>query len=195
MESQNDGTRVAILLVAVSGFCDAVTFVAGGGIFSAHIIGNCILFAAQLIRNRDVAACIKLAPFPVFLIGVFLGEQLLKNKREKEQLVRKEASFLLAAGLVALVLPAGSALTIVPVLFTVMAMGLQTAFSKSLPRNRAGHTIAGLWRQLALIGGFIGGAALGALAGSTVGLTSVLLPGVCMVLFSVFSTDGKRTAG
>ena len=124
-----------------------------------------------------------------------MGEHLLKNKREKEQLVRKEAWLLLTTGLLALVLPAESTLTIVPVLLTVMAMGLQTAYSRSLPGKKAGQTIAGLWKQLAPIAGFLGGAMLGALTGSTVGLTGILLPGVCMVLFSLSSMDNKKKGG
>ena len=51
---------VTLLLSAVAGYCDTVNFVAGDSIFSAHVTGNFIVFAAQVLFSSEATAWYKL---------------------------------------------------------------------------------------------------------------------------------------
>ena len=63
--------RIALTLNA--GFCDTATFIAMGGIFSAHVTGNFVLFAAALAEGISAEDYLKLWTFPVFLLGVAMA--------------------------------------------------------------------------------------------------------------------------
>ncbi len=65
--------HVPALLAFVAGFCDAATFVQGGHIFSAHVTGNLVTFAADLARGVDGNEWLKLVTFPVFAITVLIA--------------------------------------------------------------------------------------------------------------------------
>jgi uncharacterized membrane protein YoaK (UPF0700 family) len=62
-----------VLLTLVAGFCDAATFVHMHGIFSAHVTGNFILFAAALTQGVHGGDFLKILTFPVFLFAVVAG--------------------------------------------------------------------------------------------------------------------------
>lgn len=64
-------SRIALTLNA--GFCDTATFIAMGGIFSAHVTGNFVLFAAAIAEGVSAEDYLKLWTFPVFLLGVALA--------------------------------------------------------------------------------------------------------------------------
>jgi uncharacterized membrane protein YoaK (UPF0700 family) len=76
MQNSNNIWYVTILLSAVAGFCDTVTFVAAGSTFSAHVTGNFIVFAYQVIKGSDPQAWIKLLSFPVFVATSITGWQI-----------------------------------------------------------------------------------------------------------------------
>ncbi len=67
-------TRTSLTFVA--GFCDTATFVHLGGVFSAHVTGNFVLFSAALAQGIGAEDYIKIATFPFFVLGVMLATLL-----------------------------------------------------------------------------------------------------------------------
>lgn len=74
-------TRTALTFVA--GFCDTVTFIHMGGVLSAHVTGNFVLFAAALANGLEAEDYLKIATFPFFLLGVCLGALLAGSVTKK----------------------------------------------------------------------------------------------------------------
>lgn len=58
------------VLALVAGFCDTATFIHMGGVFSAHVTGNFVLFAAALAQGVQGDDYLKIVTFPVFILGV-----------------------------------------------------------------------------------------------------------------------------
>jgi uncharacterized membrane protein YoaK (UPF0700 family) len=203
---------LTLVLSGVAGFCDTATFVAGDNIFSAHVTGNFIVFAAQVVFGRDELAWIKLITFPVFVTAIITGGWLAEKKASNRYFI------LLVEG-VLLVICGGGAffshyyyqqmdLTYWIVMMVVVAMGLQNAFGKLFAKETHGPTTmmtgnvtqasldlgnvlrkgistessSALKKQLFLIGGFLLGCLLGALFSSKYGLDSVFLPGVAILV-------------
>lgn len=134
-----------LLLSAVAGFCDTATFVAGDNIFSAHVTGNFIVFAAQVIVGDDNTAWIKLITFPVFVTAVMMGGWLAEKSTNKYFVLLVEGVLLLLCGIVALlhsfVLSSTvTATTYCMVMIVVAAMGLQNAFGKLYAKETHGPT-------------------------------------------------------
>jgi len=67
------GKETRLLLTLLAGFCDAATFVHMHGIFSAHVTGNFIVFAAALSQGAAPEDYLKLLTFPVFILAVAAG--------------------------------------------------------------------------------------------------------------------------
>jgi len=134
MENQNNASITTLVLTLVGGYCDTVTFVAADKIFSAHVTGNFIVFAYQLINGGDITAWIKLATFPVFVIAVMIGGWLTSRSHKKNTVLFVEALLLALAGLLAIVLPVAESKTIMYglVMLIVFALGMQNAFGKLL---------------------------------------------------------------
>ena len=59
-----------LLLAFVAGFCDAATFTAADQLFSAHVTGNFIVFAYDLVKGADTQTWTKLVAFPVYIAAV-----------------------------------------------------------------------------------------------------------------------------
>jgi uncharacterized membrane protein YoaK (UPF0700 family) len=136
--------KLTFLLSAVAGYCDTTTFVAGNQTFSAHVTGNFILFAAQVV-GADASAWLKLTTFPVFIFSVIIGGWLTWKAPGRYALLFVESMILIIAGVAALVFPYDT----VPeqqwpvytvVLLVVAAMGLQNAFSKVFNKETTGPT-------------------------------------------------------
>jgi uncharacterized membrane protein YoaK (UPF0700 family) len=64
------GTLSRSLLALVAGFCDTATFIHMGGVFSAHVTGNFVLFAAALAQGIQGDDYLKIVTLPVFVTGV-----------------------------------------------------------------------------------------------------------------------------
>jgi len=64
-------TRISLTFVA--GFCDTATFVHMNEVFSAHVTGNFVLFAAAVAGGLEEADYLKIVTFPVFLLGVVIA--------------------------------------------------------------------------------------------------------------------------
>jgi uncharacterized membrane protein YoaK (UPF0700 family) len=196
-------SRITFLLAWVAGFCDTATFVAGDGIFSAHVTGNFVVFAAQVIdSSANLGSWIKLLTFPVFILAVMTGGLMIDRTNNKNSILLTEALLLLLCGLAAvLVLP-----EVIIIMAATFAMGLQNAFGKLFAKETHGPTtmmtgnvtqisldfgnlirgkqnpgtITGIRKQLIVIGGFLAGCVMGAVLAQWQGLWTLLIPGIAI---------------
>lgn len=220
MEHQKSVSFVTLILTAVAGFCDTATFVAGDGIFSAHVTGNFIVFAAQIVDGKDAGAFLKLVTFPVFIVAVMTGGWLISRGRSALLL---QSLILLLCGVVMIAAPklgdfAAEAVSYTVVMMAVFAMGLQNAFGKMFVKATHGPTtmmtgnvtqasldlrgvlrggsLSGaatesLKRQGITIGGFLAGCIAGALLGRHLGLGCLFIPGLAMLLCYFTTPKGQ----
>jgi len=146
IEQKHSINWVTFLLAWVAGYCDTATFISGDSIFSAHVTGNFIVFAAQVSAgNTSAAAWIKLITFPVFVIAVMIGGWLAEKSLKKYRILLIEGLILLVCGLAASLLPLltiweDKLVTYVIVMATVLGMGLQNAFGKLFAKETHGPT-------------------------------------------------------
>jgi len=217
MENNNKIWSVTLILTAIAGYCDTLTFVAADKIFSAHVTGNFIVFAYQLIQGAESEAWIKLITFPVFVLSVMTGGWIAVRFINKHALLYCEGLLLIAGGLVAYFLgfidtPEITWPMYVVTLIVVFAMGLQNAYSKLFPKETFGPTtmMTGNVTQLSLdlkglltgkgaasargfknglitVGGFLAGCFFGAYVGKLFGLTGIIVPGIAMMICYYYS--------
>ncbi|KOS08219.1 hypothetical protein AM493_05605 [Flavobacterium akiainvivens] len=209
MDQKNINT-ITLVLAIVAGYADTVTFVAAHNIFSAHVTGNFIVFAYQIVTGASIDAWIKLITFPVFIAAVMCGGWLSK-KTGQSNLLLIEAVLLTIAGVVAFALHLqnqDSLVMYIIVLIIVFAMGLQNAFGKVYAKATHGPTTmmtgnvtqasldlravlvgdnkaeaaSSLKRQSVTILGFLAGCFAGGFLGREFGLAAVLAAGVCMIV-------------
>lgn len=206
------------MLSAVAGYCDTVTFVSAGSIFSAHVTGNFIVFAYQIIKGSDPEAWIKLLTFPVFIISVIIGGLIAARSVNRYKILLAEGIVLLLSGIISELFVHNPGLTwetYVVVMMVVFAMGLQNAFGKLYAKETYGPTtmmtgnvtqasldlgnsigsafkdlisVQSLKKQSLTIGGFLLGCLAGALLAKSFGLTVIILPGAGMII-CYFSTE------
>ncbi|MHC0442602.1 YoaK family protein [Flavobacterium sp. 3-210] len=135
---------VTLLLTMIAGYCDTVTFVAADSIFSAHVTGNFIVFAYQIIKGSDINAWIKLLTFPVFIIAVITGGRIALRATNRYTILFWEGVILILSGIAFSVfsyLNNTSEWVIYSVaMTTVFAMGLQNAFGKLYAKETHGPT-------------------------------------------------------
>ncbi|WP_286752980.1 MULTISPECIES: YoaK family protein [Sphingobacterium] len=218
MENLKNTHITTLVLTLVGGYCDTVTFVAADKIFSAHVTGNFIVFAYQLINGGDIMAWIKLATFPVFVASVMVGGWLSSRSHKKNTVLFVEALLLVIAGLLAYILPVAESKTVMYglVLLIVFALGMQNAFGKLFVKATHGPTtmmtgnvtqasldlcvlIANKFKnpetninfgkQLITLFGFFIGCLAGAYFGKQLGLTSIIFAGVAMLICYALSKD------
>jgi len=209
IQSNNIG-KVTFMLAAVAGYCDTATFVAGDNIFSAHVTGNFITFAYQMVTGAPINAWIKLLTFPVFIIAVMAGGRLSVKAENKNKILLIEALILIIAGALSLAwhLEKDKVTMYITVMLVVFALGLQNAYGKLFSKETHGPTtmmtgnvtqasldfgallagkfsaadaLASFKKQMTTIMGFLIGCVLGALVAREYGLASILLPGASMV--------------
>jgi len=212
MENQKSIWFVTFILAAVAGYCDIVTFISAGSIFSAHVTGNFITFAYQIVKGSDAQAWIKLLTFPVFVISVIIGGRIGAQSVNRYKLLLIEGGLLLLGGVISeacIRIPGLIWETYVVVMLVVFAMGLQNAFGKLYAKETYGPTtmmtgnvtqasldlgsvisssfkdlasVEGLKHQCTTIGGFLAGCLAGALMAKSFGLTVIILPGAVMII-------------
>ncbi len=144
MTPQNRIRNISLLLTFVAGYCDTVTFVAANEVFSAHVTGNFIVLAYDLVNQTAAASWTKLLTFPVFVAAVMAGGGLARNGSREYLLPLVEGGLLLLSGALAFVLLGGSpaspaGLHLVTMLI-VFAMGIQNAFSRIFSKETFGPT-------------------------------------------------------
>lgn len=221
MENQNKIWTVTLLLSVVAGYCDTVTFVSAGSIFSAHVTGNFIVFAYQLIKGSELQAWIKLLTFPVFIISVIAGGRIALKASNPYKILMTEGVLLLLSGVISIVflrVPGLNWLSYIVVMLAVFAMGLQNAFGKLYAKETFGPTTMmtgnvtqasldlgksitlaftdavskeSLKKQGVIIGGFLLGCVAGALAGKLFGLSVLLLPGIGLIVCYLSNGNNK----
>jgi len=144
-EKQNKVWFVTLVLTLIGGYCDSITFVAADKIFSAHVTGNFIVFAYQIIKGGGADAWIKLLTFPVFMLAVMIGGWIAARFSNKHFLLLAEGIILLIAGVLAYVFgyldgPETTWPMYVVVMITVFAMGFQNAYGKLFAKDTFGPT-------------------------------------------------------
>ncbi|MTH17645.1 YoaK family protein [Flavobacterium sp. LC2016-01] len=144
MEIQKNIWYVTLLLTMIAGYCDTVTFVAADSIFSAHVTGNFIVFAYQIIKGSDLHAWIKLLTFPVFILAVITGGRIALKAANHYTVLFWEGLILVLSGIATYLfgyLDIFSEWTMYTVaMTTVFAMGLQNAFGKLYAKETYGPT-------------------------------------------------------
>ncbi|TPG31616.1 YoaK family protein [Flavobacterium pectinovorum] len=144
MEIQKNIWYVTLLLTMIAGYCDTVTFVAADSIFSAHVTGNFIVFAYQIIKGSDLHAWVKLLTFPVFILAVIVGGRIALKATNRYSILFWEGIILVLSGIACYVfgyLGIVSQWTIYTIaMTTVFAMGLQNAFGKLYTKETHGPT-------------------------------------------------------
>lgn len=145
MEDKQNIWSVTLILTAIAGYCDSITFVAADKLFSAHVTGNFIVFAYQLIKGADGDAWIKLLTFPVFIAAVMAGGWIAGRFVTRHFLLFCEGIILIAGGIAAYALGyiQDGIITWPMYLITmlvVIAMGLQNAYGKLFPKETFGPT-------------------------------------------------------
>lgn len=132
------------LLAFVAGFVDTATFVHLSGLFTAHVTGNFVVFAAALARGIEAEDYVKLGTFPVFVFAVLLGAFLHgtpdpERPKRWTRLLGLESGLMLGAGLGAGGLSMAcetidlGGIDLVFALLLVVAMGLQNAVHRQVP--------------------------------------------------------------
>jgi uncharacterized membrane protein YoaK (UPF0700 family) len=212
MENQKSIWFVTFMLAAVAGYCDIVTFISAGSIFSAHVTGNFITFAYQIVKGSNAQAWIKLLTFPVFVISVIIGGRIAAQSVNRYKLLLIEGILLLLSGVISeacIRVPGLVWETYVVVMMVVFAMGLQNAFGKLYAKETYGPTtmmtgnvtqasldlgsaisskfkdaisMQSLKKQSVAIIGFLIGCLSGALLAKSFGLSVILLPGAGMII-------------
>lgn len=213
MEEQKNIWSVTLLLTLIAGYCDTVTFVAADSIFSAHVTGNFIVFAFQIIKGSDAHAWVKLLTFPIFIIAVIIGGRIALKSISHYTILFWEGFLLLLSGAVSFAFQYAGYnpqwIIYVIAMTTVFAMGLQNTFGKLYSKETIGPTtmmtgnvtqasldlgnilrrqgstpeiIKSFKGQLVTIFGFLIGCFLGAVAGKFFGLSTLIFPGVAMII-------------
>lgn len=156
MENKPNIWAVTLILTAIAGYCDTLTFVAADSIFSAHVTGNFIVFAYQVIKGTG-GDWIKLITFPIFIFSVMIGGWIATKSVNKHFLLLCEGIILLGGGIAAYFLGYLEDGVITWPMYTitmviVFAMGLQNAYSKLFPKDTYGPTtmMTGNTTQMAL---------------------------------------------
>ncbi|MNQ99629.1 hypothetical protein D3C85_1153750 [compost metagenome] len=144
MEIQKNIWYVTLLLTMIAGYCDTVTFVAADSIFSAHVTGNFIVFAYQIIKGSDLHAWVKLLTFPVFILAVIAGGRIALKAINRYSILFWEGILLVLSGIACYIfsyLAIVSEWTIYTIaMTTVFAMGLQNSFGKLYAKETHGPT-------------------------------------------------------
>jgi uncharacterized membrane protein YoaK (UPF0700 family) len=124
----------SIILSFVAGYADTSTFVGADGLFSAHVTGNFVIFAYDIVTNQIAGSWIKLIAFPVFILAVFISTLIIDHvnddKRAVNRLIILEGFLLIIAGLISWFYKYENKAPILKDLipmFVVFALGLQNA--------------------------------------------------------------------
>lgn len=145
MELKKSVSFVTLLLTMIAGYCDTITFVAADRIFSAHVTGNFIVFAYQMIKGAEADAWVKLLTFPVFVIAVMSGGWIANRFNNRHFLSCCQGLLLIVAGVFAYTFANLSGeqpiwLVYVVTMMIVFAMGFQNAFGKLFVKETHGPT-------------------------------------------------------
>jgi uncharacterized membrane protein YoaK (UPF0700 family) len=213
MEDKKNIAYISLCLAFAAGFCDAATFTAAEELFSAHVTGNFVVFAYDLIRGAEAKSWLKLLSFPVFTLAVIAAGWVAPRLKSGYTLLLVEALILVLTGVLdfAFDRPGTTWAAAMPYVI-VLAMGIQNAFGRlyataayapttmmtgnvtQLTLDIAKILMPGIWnsdrrpafgKQFIVIGGFLAGCLAGAFLAAHFGLWTVVLPGVLLLLLFV----------
>jgi uncharacterized membrane protein YoaK (UPF0700 family) len=133
----NGITVTSMILSFVAGYADTSTFVGADGLFSAHITGNFVVFAYDMVTNQMSLSWIKLVSFPVFILSVIFSTLIIDDadmyKKSANRLLIIEGFLLISAGVMTYFCryenTAGISKVIISML-VVFALGLQNAYGR-----------------------------------------------------------------
>src|ERR1700740_2988775 len=97
MDQQNNIRHLTLLLSIIAGFCDTLTFITSDE-FSAHVTGNFIVFAYDIILRADRESWMKLLSFPVFVAAVIAGGWIISKPLSKYSILIFEGIILIVSG-------------------------------------------------------------------------------------------------
>ncbi|HMI59806.1 MAG TPA: DUF1275 family protein, partial [Puia sp.] len=80
----------------------SITFISANELFSAHVTGNFIIFAYDIINGVDFVTWIRLLTFPVFLAAVVAGGWLASVNDNKYKIIKVESGLLIFGGLISM---------------------------------------------------------------------------------------------
>jgi len=148
MQLEKQVRSITLILGAVAGFCDTLTYTSANGLLSAHITGNFILFASRLVRASDLVSWIRLVTFPVFVIAVIIGSYSSRRSSNRHWLLACEGVVLCVAGLAGILflvfhhtdMQLYEAVAYPIALAIVFGMGLQNAYGKLYAADTYGPT-------------------------------------------------------
>jgi len=196
----HEGLRVSLILTLVGGFLDAYTYLLMGGVFANAQTGNVVLLALSLLDIPKTTFFKFLLPILAFLVGVMISELVRANRSLQERsrwavvVVAFEVVVLALVGVFAGVLFPSTVNCVIsliaglqassfkkvrnsPFATTMVTGNLRSATELAvqflLKKSPGAH-----WQALTyllVVGVFIAGAALGALAASTLSYASIIL--------------------
>ena len=145
MDTETRKVVLTLVLCTTAGFCDALTYTSANGLFSAHVTGNFILFATNLVNTTGHDPWIKLLTFPVFIVSVMAGGWIGSKSANKNLLLLIEALMLSITGAAAILAQAKGLISVNAVVYfiammMVSAMGIQNAYGKLFSSATFGPT-------------------------------------------------------
>ena len=190
------------LLACMGGFVDTSTFLGADGLFSAHVTGNFVVFAAHYFSGNSEGNSMKLLTFPAFAIGVlivaYLDRKKVLNMRRSLMLI----STLLLAGVLGTRYFAKTDFFFFSVLIFVVAMGIQNAAHKIYLKGTPTSTVmtgnvtqffldvfspaksAIYFTTIEMVIAFFLGCSAGAILTTQFGLTAILLPALLAIILT-----------
>jgi uncharacterized membrane protein YoaK (UPF0700 family) len=138
----NKITLTSIILSFVAGYADTSTFIGANGLFSAHVTGNFVVFAYDVITHQTVSSWIKLISFPVFILAVVFSTLLINHttafKKNINKLLAIEGMLLILTGVAAIFYKNSNpfcTFNIVIPMIVVFALGLQNAYGRFFAKD------------------------------------------------------------
>jgi uncharacterized membrane protein YoaK (UPF0700 family) len=129
----------SIILSYVAGYADTSTFIGADRLFSAHVTGNFVILAYEIVTNQINGSWFwsKLISFPVFILAVFLSAQMIGEVNDDWKTMNRfmilEGILLITSGLLSWIYRHENTNSIpnelIPMM-VVFAMGLQNAFGR-----------------------------------------------------------------
>lgn len=194
-----------LVLAFTAGFIDTATFVGADGIFSAHVTGNFVVFAASIVSGkRD--SLVKLVTFPFFVLGVLFVGYFDGKLCRKKGFFTIISIMIILSGIGLIYFKEGTPFYTC-IMGLVLAMGMQNAahklYLKSTPTSTVmtGNvtqffldTISPMksplyFSTIEMVVAFFLGCLVAAFFASYLGIVSILIPGMILLATSLMLKD------